>query len=222
MATGRRETKKISRLKIARVRVASLFLFLILVGLVIGLVIGKVTTKSKVETQTVYQTVEAPVYQKDKLPQDVDVFYFDVPLSHNLQKYIYEICTDEEVPVTLVMAMIEHESQFDPETVSATDDYGLMQINSCNHELLEESYRTADMMNPYQNVFCGIKIIGSYIEKYEGDYEKALMAYNMGDYGARKAWSNGITSTSYSKAILELMSDYEKEVKDHVENTDNE
>lgn len=94
------------------------------------------------------------------------------------------------------MAMIEHESQFNPEIVSSTDDYGLMQINSINHEQLEEKYRTANMLDPYQNVYCGIKIIGSYIEKYT-DYGNALMAYNMGEYGAKKAWENGVQSTSY-------------------------
>jgi hypothetical protein len=35
------------------------------------------------------------------------------------------------------------------------------------------------------------------------------MAYNMGEYGAKKAWSNGITSTTYSDTILELCEKYE-------------
>lgn len=218
MATERRETKKrINRLRIARIQVAALFLFLI----VIGFVIGKLTTKPVVETQTVYQTVEVPFYQKDELPQDTDVFYFDVPLSRNLQKYIYEICADEEVPVTLVMAMIEHESGFNPEIVSDTADSGLMQINEINYEWLEEDYRCADMMNPYQNVFCGVKIIGQLIEKYEGDYGKALMCYNMGEYGARKAWQNGVDRSSYSRKILILYEEYE-EVILNAANADNE
>ena len=80
-----------------------------------------------------------------------------------------------------------------------------------NHEWLEEDFRCADMLNPYQNVFCGIKIIAKYIEKYEGDYGKALMAYNMGDYGARKAWQNGVTITKYSTSVLELMQKYEED-----------
>ena len=41
------------------------------------------------------------------------------------------------------------------------------------------------------------------------------MAYNMGEYGAKKAWENGVQSTSYSTTILELMSEYEKEVSDN-------
>lgn len=85
-----------------------------------------------------------------------------------------------------------------------------MQINTVNHEWLEEKYRTADMLNPYQNVFCGVSIIGSYIDKYEGDYVKALMAYNMGNYGAQKAWENGVTSTKYSESILALMDKYDE------------
>ena len=46
-----------------------------------------------------------------------------------------------------------------------------MQINTINHEWLAEEYRTADMLDPYQNVFCGIKVIGSYIQNYNDYYE---------------------------------------------------
>lgn len=77
------------------------------------------------------------------------------------------------------------------------------------------------MLDPYQNVFYGIKVIGSYIEKYE-DYSYALMAYNMGEYGAKKSWESGTTSTLYSDTILELMSEYEQEVKENATSSDNE
>ena len=192
----------------------SILLLLVVIGGVIGFLIGRATdpvnTEIVTETVTLAVTVEVPVYEEGKLPKLGEVFYYDIPLSYSLQRYIYEVCADENVPVTLVLAMIEHESRFNPEAVSSTDDYGLMQINEVNHEWLEEDFRCADMLNPYQNVFCGIKIIAKYIEKYEGDYGKALMAYNMGDYGARKAWQNGVTSTNYSTSILELMKKYEE------------
>ena len=82
-----------------------------------------------------------------------------------------------------------------------------MQINEVNEEQLAEKYRASDLLNPYQNVFCGIKIIGSYIDTYD-DYNRALMAYNMGEYGARKAWENGINETEYSKNVLACMDEY--------------
>ena len=36
------------------------------------------------------------------------------------------------------------------------------------------------------------------------------MAYNMGNYGAQKAWKNGVTSITYSEEILSLMKEYEE------------
>lgn len=213
MATVCRKTKKgTTRRRLAAVRLCTVFGILILVGFAAGYAAGKNAVPEKVITVT--ETVEVPTYESDSLPEPVEVTFYDVPLSHSLQRYIYEVCADENVPVSLVIAMIDHESQFNPEAVSDTGDFGLMQINTINHKWLAEEYRTADMLDPYQNVFCGIKVIGSYIQTYH-DYNSALMAYNMGDYGAKKAWESGIKSTSYSESILALMAQYEQEAKEN-------
>lgn len=205
MATGCRRTKK----RVNRNRLVGLLIILVVIA-AIAFGIGRVTAPAKTKTVTVTETVEVPAYSTDKLPETSDIFYFDVPLSHSLQRFIYEVCADENVPVTLIYAMIEHESRFNPEIISKTDDYGLMQINAVNYTCLNEEYRCADMLDPYQNVFCGVKIIGSYVNRYDGDLTKALMAYNMGDYGARKAWENGVDKISYSTTILGLMENYEE------------
>lgn len=184
------------------------------IGFISGSVIGRATAP---ETQvTITKTIEVPSYEEASLPSIKEGTYFNVPLSHSLQKYIYEIYADENVPVSLIIVMIDHESGFNPEIISDTGDYGLMQINTINHEQLAEAYKTADMLDPYQNVFCGIKIISSYIHTYHNN-NKALMAYNMGQYGAEKAWKNGIESTSYSESILTLMLQYEKEMEENKE-----
>ena len=185
---------------------------IIFIFLIAAFLLGRFTSPTK--TITVSKQVEVPVYDAEKLPTIEENHHFDIPLSHSLQDYIYEVCADEEVPISLVLAMIETESNFNPEIISSTNDYGLMQINKINHERLKEEYRVADMLNPYQNTFCGIKIIASYVKKYDGDFNKVLMAYNMGDFGANRAWSNGITSTKYSKKILSLMEKYEEETND--------
>lgn len=212
------KTKRINRHKLAVIQAYIIIGTLVLIGFIGGLIVGRATAPKKQITAT--ETVEVPSYEADSLPVAEEVTYFDVPLSHSLQRYIYEVCADENVPVTLVMAMIEHESNFNPETISSTDDYGLMQINTINNSELEEKYRAVDMLNPYQNVFCGVKIIGSYLEKYDNDYAKALMAYNMGDYGARKAWSNGVTSTDYTVHILGLWEYYEEVLNNATGNSD--
>ena len=218
MATKRRETK-INRNK--RMTVRAYVAVLVLVGIAYG--IGRLTTPPKVETKVVTETVtitktvevpiEVPVYvNKESLPEIDDVFFYDVPLSKTMQRYIYELCADEEIPVALVFAIIEHESGFNPEAVSHTDDYGLMQINKINFDWLEEEYRCADMTDPYQNVFCGTKIIGRLVDKYDGDIKHALLAYHLGEYGAQKAMANGVTETRASAEIYELMLRYEEGV----------
>lgn len=213
-------TRKVSRRKLVVAQAYFILALCVIAGLVVGCFVGRLTTPKEVETVT--KTVEIPIsYSGDSLPESEEITYYDVPLSHSLQSYIYEVCADENVPMSLVIAMIEHESGFNPEVVSSTDDYGLMQINEINHSQLEEKFHSADMLNPYQNVFCGTKIIGSYIEKYE-DLSQALMAYNMGEYGAKKAWLAGTTSTSYTESILSLMENYEQEVKENATASNNE
>ena len=213
------KTKRINRDKLAVILAYTIFCTRVLIGFIGGFVVGRAIAPKKQVTVT--ETVEVPSYEADSLPVAEEVTYFDVPLSHSLQRYIYEVCADENVPVSLIIAMIDQESKFNPEVVSKTGDYGLMQINTINHEWLAEEYRTADMLDPYQNVFCGIKVVSSYIKTYN-DYGAALMAYNMGDYGARKAWESGIESTSYSESVLTLMQQYEQEVKENARSAGNE
>ena len=179
-------------------------LYLIFAGLLaIGFTIGWFIKPQKVVTETVetVKTVEVPVYEEEGLPVVNEVDYFNVPLSHSLQQYIYEICADNDMSVSLVIALIDQESNFNPECVSDTNDYGLMQINECNFQWVKEDYNSVDMFNPYQNVYCGINILAGYLHKYDDDYTKALMCYNLGEYGASKAWENGIFCTDYTKAV---------------------
>lgn len=58
------------------------------------------------------------------------------------------------------------------------------------------------------NIAGGCYKLGLYLAKY-GSVEKAAMAYNMGEGGARNAWDSGITSTDYSKAVKEAMETWE-------------
>ncbi len=140
------------------------------------------------------------------------VFYYDVPLSEDLQDYIRELCKKHDVPMSLIMAMIEVESSFRSDVISGTNDYGLMQINKINHEWLTEEYGITDFLDPYQNVFCGITIIAGHLEKTDGDIALALMRYNCGATGAKRLWDKGIYSTSYTEKILAAMEVYGNEI----------
>ena len=134
--------------------------------------------------------------------------YFDsTGLSHDLQDYIYTLCQQNGVPYELIFGLMRVESGFNPNAVSSTNDYGLCQINEINFGWLSKQYGITDFLDPYQNVLCGISILGSNIKNY-GTYEKALMAYNMGGGGASSYWEQGIFSSGYSRKVMEAYNEF--------------
>lgn len=128
----------------------------------------------------------------------------DIPLSNEMQEYIYTLCEEYNLAYSFIIALIDTESNFKTDVVSATDDYGLMQINACNHR---EGF---DYLDPYDNVTMGIEMLSDLAEKYD-DVESVLMAYNFGEAGAKKLWKQGIYSTDYTKKVLDKKLKYEKE-----------
>lgn len=129
--------------------------------------------------------------------------YYNIPMEDSLQKYTQELCSAMGVNFLLVLAIIAQESNFIPDAISAinnngTRDYGIMQINSKNHQWLEKELNVNDWLNPYQNILAGIYILSGF-ENLGDDYKKIAMYYNSGPTGASKLLSCGIyTSYSYS------------------------
>ena len=138
--------------------------------------------------------------------------YYNCPLSYELQDYIRELCDENGLPMSLVIALIEIESSFRASVISGTNDYGLMQINTCNHEWLSEKYGITDFLDPYQNVFCGITILSQHYNRFQ-DENKALMAYNLGATGAKRWWDKGVYETKYTQKIQSAKARYENEIE---------
>lgn len=136
--------------------------------------------------------------------QAEDVPYYDIPLSKELQLYTYTKCADLGIAedYELVLAMMWQESNYRPNLISSTNDYGLMQINKYNHGWLSEELGITDFLDPYQSIDAGTHIIASLLMKYE-DLHKALMAYNYGEGGARSHWNRGTYTSSYSRGVAE-------------------
>lgn len=169
-------------------------------------VANQTTTNTPEPTQTPKPTSKQTKSQmkdsKERLPPDLDI-----PLDNDIQIYIYQQCKYDDDLYCFIMAMIEQESGFNEKEVSSTNDYGLMQINACNHDDLQKKYGRKDFIDPYDNVYCGIRIIRGYLKEFE--YKNlALMAYNMGRYGARRLWRDGIYNSIYSESVMEKYRKY--------------
>lgn len=137
------------------------------------------------------------------------VFTTEIPVTfgEDLQEFTYYLSAAYDIDYTLVLAIISKESAFMPDGISSTNDYGLMQINACNHEWLTEELGITDFIDPYENIKAGLFILRGLFEKYDST-SKVLMAYNMGENGASKLWEQGIFESNYSKDVLQRQETY--------------
>lgn len=199
---------------------------IILVSFLVGLLVGAVSFHSNavgVPEETKLPTVANSTFPtQDSTIDSVSVMsssaettkskvrYYDVPLSTELQDYISSVCSTYNVPYELIYGMIEVESNFQVNAVSETNDYGLMQINKCNHEWLADELNITDILDPEQNILAGVYMIASHLEETNGDITLALMQYNCGATGAKRLWEQGIYSTSYTDKVMAAYENYKK------------
>ena len=129
-------------------------------------------------------------------------------LPVELQEFTYYLCEAYYIDFEFVMAVMYKESSFRADVISGTSDYGLMQINKCNHATLTDALGITDFTDPYQNIHGGIYLLRGLFEKYE-DPALVCMAYNLGEYGASVLWNKGVYETSYSRKVLSVADEYE-------------
>lgn len=129
--------------------------------------------------------------------------YYDIPLSKDLQLYTYNKCIEYGIPdhYELVLAIMWQESNYTADLISKTDDYGIMQINSCNHDWLVDLLGPTNFLDANDNINAGVYIISKLLIKYE-DEHMALMAYNMGEHAASLNWQAGNYTSNYSRSVV--------------------
>ena len=134
-----------------------------------------------------------------------------VPMPYEWQDYMRTYCEEYGCPYPLALAVAQTESNFDMDAVGASGEVGIMQLNPGPGGSYHAEIQAATGLDPTTasgNIAGGCYKLGLYLAKY-GSVEKAAMAYNMGEGGARSAWDSGITSTDYSKAVKEAMETWE-------------
>ena len=188
------------------------WLIVLVIGFMIGFSIGEVGQADSVEALAQFSEVE-PYGTIDGKTFDwglaenwtsgaeLGFIPLEVELDEELQEFIYCLSYGYNIDYAFVMGLIEAESNYQVDVVSSTNDYGLMQINTVNHEWLNEKLGVTDFLDPYQNTRSGIYILRNLFEKYE-DPEKVLMAYNMGETGAKRLWDKGIYETDYTNKVI--------------------
>ncbi len=130
-----------------------------------------------------------------------------------VQEYLWEQCCERGIDYYIIIALIERESGYRHYVAGDSgNSIGYMQIYERWHKERMEEEDVTDLYNPYENIRVGLNFLGELFNRYE-DWDKALMAYNMGESKAKDFWREGVYSSSYSREIRERAQEIQQEVE---------
>jgi soluble lytic murein transglycosylase-like protein len=89
---------------------------------------------------------------------------------------IFRVASRYRLDSLLLTALVETESSFDPGAVSPQGAMGLTQVMPDT----ARSFGSHDLLNPAVNLDVGARYFSSLLERFGGDVELALAAYNAG------------------------------------------
>jgi soluble lytic murein transglycosylase len=117
----------------------------------------------------------------EQLPRSVWEALFPRPWWADLKKHAVE----NQLDPYLVAALIRQESEFNPAAVSHADAIGLMQLlpttgKRMARELKVRKYSVGMLADPAINVQFGTRYFREMVQKFDGNLEAALAAYNAG------------------------------------------
>ncbi|MCD8377325.1 MAG: transglycosylase SLT domain-containing protein [Candidatus Gastranaerophilales bacterium] len=105
------------------------------------------------------------------------------------QSYILKYAKQYNLDPNLVAAVIEKESNWNPNAVSSANCKGLMQVNP--------KYVSGNLHDVDHNIAEGCRILRECMDAYPDSLEQALVAYNAGITGAKNT-----PSSSYSTKVM--------------------
>lgn len=198
------------------------FIVLIIISIIIGVNKNKKNIKKPVQNITVTQKTYP---HQVKTPIKKVKIYYDIPISHELQDFIREMCFKYEVDMDNIISIINIESEFKHNVKSKNlsehgYSIGYMQLNAGSYDYIKwyselTNIKNFNPKNEKHNIEAGIAVYKFYKtywqnKSYVGDelLIRILNSYNCGIVGYKKYIRNtGKISRSYDRKIFRYKKD---------------
>jgi soluble lytic murein transglycosylase-like protein len=126
-------------------------------------------------------------------------FRISVPLAKN----IYAAAVEESVEPKVAFGLVRAESSFRTTAVSPVGAVGLTQLMPATARWLVPGTTRRDLMDEDTNLRIGFKYLRYLMEKYEGDEQLALTAYNRGPGTVNRLLARGADpDNGYADKVL--------------------
>lgn len=173
-------------------------------------------TENQEEPETTTEQVYEPIIETKT--------YYAINATEQLQDYINMKAEEYGIPAEIAFAIIERESGGNWNSngvISKTNDYGLSQINICNHNAIYNAlgYTTDDLLyNEEKNIDAMFYLLQGIFNQY--GYTKDNYSYEnvFGTYNGWINWRSINSSVDYANGCLQILENlkantYEKEIE---------
>ena len=161
------------------------------------------------------KTTKQPTKKQSSSSSTSTKLYTNIPLSARFQKYIDGKCKSYGISTNVVMGCIRTESNFQTQIMGDNGKaYGLMQVQKQWHRARMKKVGATNLLDPYDNVAVGIDYLAELYKIYNGNWHKALMAYNGGHAYCKRRLRMGLVNSPYSRRVMNYAEDFKKERND--------
>lgn len=171
---------------------------------------------SSIKKNTIY-TSEREIIYNENLDERVQIILELTPLDAETAKIVLEYADDYNVRPSLILGVMDLESNFSQYLVGTSQDRGYMQIipgtekwlATKHGEELGLSYNPERIFEADYNIPLAVKYLSILLEQYNNNDTKALTSYNRGDGGLKKWYEiHGTYETAYSRVVLKREKKY--------------
>jgi hypothetical protein len=106
--------------------------------------------------------------------------YADFELTREMAEDIYDMAIASDVEPDVAFGLVRAESSFKNTATSYVGAIGLTQLMPATAKWLEKGITNSELRNPKTNLRIGFKYLKQLTDKYDGDTDMALVAYNRG------------------------------------------
>jgi soluble lytic murein transglycosylase-like protein len=142
---------------------------------------------------TIYLPAESSFTGRDRPAMSID--------RDGTERLVREAAERHHVDPALVRAVIETESNWNPRAYSHKGAGGLMQLIPTT----AQRFGANDVFNPQQNIDAGVKYLKTLLERYNGNLDLALAAYNAGEGAVDRA--HGIPAYRETRNYVQKVQD---------------
>jgi soluble lytic murein transglycosylase-like protein len=155
--------------------------------------------------QAVAETPKKLAAASDRIKEDF--FKKEIPFG----SIIYNEAKKHDLPPELVAAVVHTESKFQPTARSGRGAVGLMQLVPRTGRWMG----ARDLTNPAQNIMAGTKYLRYLNDRFDGNEEKMIAAYNAGEGNVRRF--GGVPPFKETRKYVLKVRDYQRDIGDRLE-----